>query len=171
LSPVLSPSRDSRLSRIEILSRPRHGVSTWTICTHLDSRDGPQERRRVSPHLRCFTYRTVVCGEGRSCKSASRESRTNAGVRSWSCGLKAHEARRWAKSAPRQDLATSPTPSPGDGVGDACATNAPLSRPGSTAQLRRLLDHLDAGWEGEQVSAVSAGRRRHDQHGIPPGIA
>jgi hypothetical protein len=42
------------------------------------------ERRRVSPHLRCFMYRTVVCGEGRSCKSAGRESRTNAG------GLKAH---------------------------------------------------------------------------------
>jgi hypothetical protein len=53
LSPVLFPSRDLRLPRIEIedLSRPRYGVSTWTICTHLDSRDGSQERRRVSPHF------------------------------------------------------------------------------------------------------------------------
>jgi hypothetical protein len=32
---------------------------------------------------------------------------------------------------------------------------------------RRLL--RCGGWEGEQVSAVSAGRRRHDQHGNPAG--
>ena len=32
---------------------------------------------------------------------------------------------------------------------------------------RRLL--RCGGWEGEQVSAASAGRRRHDQHGNPAG--